>query len=49
MSKKMISYFGTGCIAPSLPEGVKDVSDLTDSELKKFVERFDDLLSSMLQ
>lgn len=49
MSKKMINYFGTGCIAPSLPEGVKDVSDLTDSELKKFVERFDDLLSSMLQ
>lgn len=49
MSKKMISYFGTGCIAPSLPEGIKDVSDLTDEELKNFVDKFDDLVSSMLQ
>jgi len=49
MSKKMISYFGTGCIAPSLPQGVKDVSDLTEEDLKNFVNRFDDILSSMLQ
>jgi DNA primase len=49
MSKKMIAYFGTGCIAPPLPDGVKDVSDLSDEELKKFIDRFDDMLSSMLQ
>ena len=49
MSKKMISYFGNGCIAPSLPEGIKDVSDLTNEDLKNFVDRFDDLVSSMLQ
>ena len=49
MSKKMISYFGNGCIAPSLPEGIKDVSDLTNEDLKNFVNKFDDLVSSMLQ
>ena len=49
MSKKMLVYFGPGCIAPSLPEGIKDVSDLSDNELKEFVNRFDDLVTSMLQ
>jgi DNA primase len=49
MSKKMIAYFGTGCIAPSLPEGIKDVSDLSDKDLKNFVDKFDDMLSSMLK
>ena len=49
MSKKMISYFGTGCIAPPLPEGIKDVSDLSNEDLKNFVDKFDDMLSSMLK
>lgn len=49
MSKKMIAFFGTGCIAPALPEGVKDVSDLSDKDLKNFVDKFDDMLSSMLK
>jgi DNA primase len=49
MSKKMIAYFGTGCIAPTLPQGIKDVSDLSDKDLKVFVDRFDDMLSSMLK
>ena len=49
MSKKMIAFFGSGCIAPSLPEGVKDVSDLSDKELKNFVDKFDDLVTSVLQ
>ena len=49
MSKKMIAYFGTGCIAPPLPEGIKDVSDLSNEDLKNFVDRFDDMLSSMLK
>ena len=49
MSKKMISFFGSGCIAPTLPEGIKDVSDLSDEDLKNFVNRFDDMLSTVLQ
>jgi hypothetical protein len=49
MSKKMIAYFGTGCMAPPLPEGIKDVSDLSNEDLKNFVDRFDDMLSSMLK
>jgi DNA primase len=49
MSNKMLTYFGTGCIAPALPEGVKDVSDLSDKDLKNFVDKFDDMLSSMLK
>lgn len=49
MSNKMLSYFGTGCIAPLLPEGVKDVSDLSDKDLKNFVDRFDDLVSAVLE
>ena len=49
MSKKMISYFGTGCMAPPLPEGIKDVSDLSNEDLKIFVDGFDDMLSSMLK
>ena len=48
MSKKMIDFFGSGCVAPELPEGVKDVSDLSDEDLKSFVDKFDNLLYSML-
>jgi DNA primase len=49
MSNKMLTYFGTGCIAPALPDGIKDVSDLSDKDLKNFVDKFDDMLSSMLK
>jgi DNA primase len=49
MSKKLIASFGAGCVAPPLPEGIKDVSDLSDDELKKFVDRLDDLVLSVLQ
>jgi DNA primase len=49
MSKKLIASFGAGCLAPPLPEGIKDVSDLSDDELKKFVDRLDDLVLSVLQ
>lgn len=48
MSKKMIEFFGSGCIAPSLPEGIKDVSDLSNEDLKSFVDKFDNVLYSML-
>jgi len=49
MSKKLIASFGAGCVAPSLPEGIKDVSDLSDEKLKEFVDGFDDLVLSMLK
>jgi DNA primase len=48
MSKKMIEFFGSGCIAPELPEGIKDVSDLSNDDLKLFVDKFDNVLYSML-
>jgi len=48
MSKKMIDFFGSGCVAPELPKGIKDVSDLSDEDLKSFVDKFDNLLYSML-
>jgi DNA primase len=49
MSKKLISSFGTGCIAPPLPAGIKDVSDLSDDELKNFIDRFDNIVLSVLK
>lgn len=49
MSNKMLSYFGTGCIAPEWPEGIKDASDLSEEELKNFVNKFDDLVLSVLE
>jgi DNA primase len=33
----------------SLPESVKDVSELSDDDLKKFVSQFDDLVANVLQ
>ena len=49
MSKKLMSSFGSGCVVASLPDGVKDVSDLTDIDLKNFVDGFDNLVYSMLK
>jgi DNA primase len=49
MSKKLMASFGPGCVVPQLPEGIKDVSDLSDNELKNFVDRFDDLVLSVLK
>jgi DNA primase len=49
MSKKLMASFGAGCVSPLLPEGVKDVSDLSDEKLKDFVDRLDDLVLSVLQ
>jgi DNA primase len=49
MSNKLINILGETAIRASLPESVKDVSELSDEELKKFVSQFDDLVLNMLQ
>jgi DNA primase len=49
MANKLTNILGSNSIRASLPESVKDVSDLSDEELKKFVSQFDDLVSNVLQ
>lgn len=49
MAEKVRSYVGGGCVIAELPENVKDVSDLSDEELKKFVSRFDEMLLGVLK
>lgn len=50
MSNKLITDLGDGkCVVAKLPEGIKDVSDFTQDELKKFVAGFDNIVVSMLQ
>lgn len=49
MSNKLCNILGPMAIRGSLPEDVKDVSDLSDDQLKLFVSQFDDLVTSMLQ
>lgn len=49
MSDKMKSFFGPGCATPSLPSNVKDVSDMSDEELKNFVNKLDDIQSLMIE
>jgi len=50
MSNKLITDLGPGkCIVAKLPDNIKDVSDLSDKELKEFVARFDNIVLSMLQ
>jgi DNA primase len=49
MAKKLSNILGSSAINASLPESVKDVSDLSDEDLKKFVSQFDDLIANVLQ
>ena len=49
MAKKLANILGSSAINASLPESVKDVSDLSDEDLKKFVSQFDDLVANVLQ
>lgn len=49
MANKLKTEFGDSCISPSLPDNVKDVSDMSDEDLKKFVLELDDLPSLMLK
>lgn len=50
MSNKLLTDLGPGkCIVAKLPDGIKDVSDLDEESLKRFVSSFDNIVSSMLQ
>lgn len=49
MSNKLKSEFGAGCITPKLPDNVKDVSDMSDKDLKNFVDKVDDIGLLMLE
>jgi len=49
MAKKLSNILGSSATNATLPESVKDVSDLSDEELKKFVSQFDDLVANVLQ
>lgn len=50
MSNKLITDLGPSrCVVAKLPENVKDVSELSDDELKNFIKRFDNLVATMLQ
>jgi DNA primase len=49
MAKKLSNILGSSAINAILPGSVKDVSDLSDEDLKKFVSQFDDLVSNVLQ
>jgi DNA primase len=49
MAKKLSNILGSSAINANLPESVKDVSDLSDEDLKKFVSQFDDLVANVLQ
>lgn len=49
MANKLSNILGAGAIKAVLPDHVKDVSELSDDDLKKFVSQFDDLVSNVLQ
>ena len=50
MSNKLLTDLGPGkCVVAKLPDGIKDVSDLDEESLKRFVSSFDNIVSSMLQ
>jgi DNA primase len=49
MSKKLLAFFGSGSCLASLPNGVKDVSEMNDEDLKIFVDTFDEMLYTMIK
>jgi DNA primase len=50
MSNKLITDLGPGkCFVAKLPNNVKDVSDLSDNDLKEFIKKFDNIVATMLQ
>lgn len=49
MAQRLVEDLGHIVLHAKLPSNVKDVSDLTDEELKSFVLGLDDPLASMLQ
>ena len=49
MSNKLCGILGSMAVPAKLPDHVKDVSDLSDIELKEFVSKFDNILMTMVQ
>lgn len=49
MSNKLNTEFGLNCITPQLPKNVKDVSDMSDVDLKCFISELDDIESLMVK
>lgn len=50
MSNKLLTSLGPErCVVAKLPEGIKDVSDLSQDQLKDFIGKFDNIVASMLQ
>lgn len=49
MQDKMKLYFGHSLVLGNLPSDVKDVSEMDDERLSKFVSKFDDEISYILQ
>jgi len=49
MAKKLCNILGTSAINAKLPESVKDVSELSEDDLKKFTSQFDNLIANVLQ
>lgn len=50
MSNKLLTELGPEkCIVGVLPKNIKDVSDLNQQELRRFVAQFDNIVVSMLQ
>lgn len=48
MRDKLKSAFGTAMIAARLPDEVKDISDMSDGQIEKFIQQFDDELEYIL-
>lgn len=49
MANKLKTQFGSGCAILELPNNIKDVSDMSDEQLKLFVNEVDDLGSFMVK
>ena len=49
MANKLKTQFGSGCAVLELPKDIKDVSDMSDDELKIFINEVDDLKSFMVK
>jgi DNA primase len=49
MSKKILEQFGSGAVLASLPNEVKDISDMCDEDIKIFVSVFDEMLYAVLE
>ena len=49
MSNKLNTEFGLDCIMPKLPKNVKDISDMSDDDIRCFISELDDIGSLMVK